>query len=312
MKTNSDFGLIAAPLTPFHADGSLNLDPVPAYARWLHQQGVSGAFVCGTTGEGVSLTMAERLQVAEHWVRAAPAGLRVIVHVGHNALADCRQLAAHAAQIGASAVACMPPVFFKPAGVAGLVNWCAAVAAAAPGLPFYYYHIPAMTGVDLPMADFLPAASARIANFAGIKFTYEDLDDYQRCVAYADGAYAILFGRDELLLSALRIGARGAVGSTYNFAAPLYLRLIDNFVRGDAAAAEACQRQAVQMLAACCGDAWHPLAAFKWLMRAIGVDCGPPRLPIDDLTPDQQQTLAGRLRACGIEPLPGGLQFQQA
>jgi len=128
-------GLVAAPFTPFHADGSLNLDVIPAYARFLADNGVGAAFVCGTTGESLSLTLEERLAVAARWVACADERLRVIVHVGHNCLTDARTLTAHAAKIGAVAVAALAPMFFKPRSNAEVVEWCAAVTSAAPSLP---------------------------------------------------------------------------------------------------------------------------------------------------------------------------------
>ena len=149
MTNKKTEGLIAAPFTPLRADRTLNLNAVAPYARWLHTNGVVGAFICGTTGEGSSLTMEERKQIAERWVAAAPAGLRVIVHVGGNCLADCRALAVHAQSIGADSIGCLSPFFFRPSGVEGLVEWCQQIAAAAPRLPFYYYHMPSMTGLSV-------------------------------------------------------------------------------------------------------------------------------------------------------------------
>ena len=223
MSIRKTEGLIAAPFTPMRSDGQVNLDAIAPYARWLHRNGVVGAFICGTTGEGMSLTMDERRQVAERWVAAAPAGLRVIVHVGHNCLADCRTLAC--ARAVASARTASPA--WRPSSSSrpewkDLVDWCEQVAAAAAELPFYYYHMPSMTGVSVKVSEFLRLASKRIPNLAGIKFTFEDLEDYERCLQFEGGRFDVLFGRDELLLSALDLGARGAVGSTYNFAAPLY------------------------------------------------------------------------------------------
>jgi N-acetylneuraminate lyase len=297
-------GLIAAPFTPLRPNGALNLDAVERYARWLHAGGLAGAFICGTTGEGMSLTLDERRRLAERWVTVAPDALRVIVHVGSNSLADCRELAAHAAAIGADSIACMAPTFFKVRGVPDLVEWCAQVASAAPELPFYYYHMPSMTGVSLPVSDFLAAAGERIPTLAGVKYTYEDLADFDRCVKFGNGRYDVLFGRDELLLSALSLGARGAVGSTYNFAAPLYRRLIAAFDRRDTATAATLQSRAVQMIEACVTSGAHPIAAFKRLMRRLGVDCGPTRLPIVDITAEQAAALETKLEA--IEELNWG------
>jgi len=115
-------GLIAAPFTPFKPNGRLNLDLIPRLAGLLVAQGVRGAFVCGTTGEGSSMTLEERMQVAEAWKRAAPAGLAVIVHVGHNCVDDSRALAAHAEEIGADAIGAgaaflLPPIVAGPCRV---------------------------------------------------------------------------------------------------------------------------------------------------------------------------------------------------
>jgi N-acetylneuraminate lyase len=300
MANRKTEGLIAAPFTPMRADGALSLDAVDAYAHWLHSQGVVGAFICGTTGEGTSLTLEERRQLADRWVTAAPPGLRVIVHVGHNSLPDCRTLAAHAESVGADGIACMAPFFFKPVGVEALVDWCALIAAAAPGLPFYYYHIPSMTGVSVSVSGFLGAAAKRIPNLAGIKFTFEDLEDFRRCLHFEEGRFDLLFGRDELLLSALALGARGAVGSTYNFAAPLYQALIEAYDRGDQPKAAELQGLAVRMINAFVQCGAHPVAAFKWFMGRVAVDCGPSRLPLYDPTPQQIVALEYKLDATGI------------
>jgi len=293
-------GLIAAPFTPMKADRTLDLNAVDPYARWLHANDVVGAFICGTTGEGSSLTMEERRQVAERWVAVAPAGLRVIVHVGHTSLADCRTLAAHAQSIGADSIACLSPFFFKPAGVEGLVEWCEQVAGAAPGLPFYYYHMPSMTGVSVKVSEFLRLAGKRIPNLIGVKFTFEDLEDYERCLRIDAGRFDMLFGRDELLLSSLRLGACGAVGSTYNFAAPLYHAIIKAHHQGDCKKAEELQALAVQMINTLVQGGAHPVATFKWFMGRTGLSCGPGRLPLNNPAPEQIVALEAKLEALEI------------
>lgn len=291
-------GLIAAPFTPFHSDGSLALEVVPRLATLLAANGVRGAFVCGTTGEGYSLTMDERRQVAAAWRQATPPGLRLIVHVGHSSAGESRALARHAEEIGADAISTIAPSFFKPPGGAELVAWCRDVAAAAPGLPFYYYHLPAMTGVSIPVAEFLAAADGEIPTLAGIKFTYEDLDDFRAARTFGGGRYTILFGRDEILLRGLQLGAPGAVGSTYNYAAPLYEGIMQAFAAGDLPTAEREQAKArgfIDVMNAAGG-----LPAGKTIMKLIGVDCGPVRLPLRTLTPARQERLRAELDAVGF------------
>jgi N-acetylneuraminate lyase len=293
-------GLVAAPFTPFHPDREVNLDAIPAYARLLRDNGVAAAFVCGTTGEGLSMTREERQRVAEAWMAAAGATLPVIVHVGHTTLEEARRLTAHAAEIGAAAVSALAPCFFKPRDNDELVEWCAAVAAAAPRLPFYYYHIPSMTGVALPVAEFLARAEKRIPTLAGIKFTYEDLPDYSRCVGFGGGKYEILFGRDEKLVQGLEHGAHGAVGSTYNYAAPLYHALMRAYRAGDLAEARALQAKSIAMIDACNSVGVTHLAASKAVMAWLGVDCGLVRLPLRQPTARELEVLRTKLEAIGF------------
>ena len=291
-------GLIAAPFTALSPDGSLNLDLIESQARQLAVNGVRGAFICGTTGEGFSLTTEERMQVAERWLAVAPKSLAVIVHVAHNNLDESQKLAAHAEQIGAYAIASIGSTFFKPASVEQLVDFCAPVAAAAPSLPFYYYHMPAMTGVNLPMLDFLRAAAKRIPNLAGIKFTDENLMSYVQCLNFEDGRYNILFGRDEILLAALALGATGAVGSTYNYMAPIYHKVMDAFKAGDLNAARHWQMVSIQIIAVMARHGGLP--AGKAMMKIQGLDCGPVRPPLRNLTVEQYAVLQHDLAAVGF------------
>jgi len=291
-------GLVAAPFTAFHADGSLHLDKVEAQADSLYLSGARGAFVCGTTGESLSLTVPERMAVAERWKATAPEDFATIIHVGHTCIEDSKALAAHAQKIKARAIGAMAPCFFKPANVDDLVAWCGEVAAAAPDLPFYYYHIPSMTGVSIPAADVLERGADRIPTLAGAKFTYENLMDYHRCLSLRGGRFDMLFGRDEILLSALVLGAKGAVGTTYNFAAPVYRRVIEAFEQGDLATARAEQLRAVVMIQTLLRHGGLP--AFKAVMKMIRVDCGPVRPPLRDLTLEERHHLHQDLERIGF------------
>jgi len=293
-------GLIAAPFTPMKENGEVNLAVIEKQAELLRRNGVVGVFVCGTTGEGMSLTLEERKRVAERWVEVAPEGFRVLVHIGHTSPEAVKELAAHSAKIGAAGVGAMGPCFFRPATVGDLVAFCEQTAAAAPDLPFYYYHIPSMTGVDFRMAEFLEAAAPRIPNLGGIKFTSGDLMDFGLCLELADGKYDILFGMDEYLLCGLVIGGRGAIGSTYNFAAPLYTRLIESFARGDLEEARALQVRSMKMVRLLEGTGVHFLGAAKAVMKMVGVDCGPVRPPLGNLTAEQYRALQAELEKLGF------------
>lgn len=296
-------GLICATPTPFDPAGRVNEEQIARLAGHLVEHEMDGAFVCGTTGESTSLTLAERQQVAARWRQETPADLRLIVHVGHLCVEDACALARHAAEIGADAIAAMPPSFIKPRGLTELVSYCRQVAAAAPELPFYYYHIPMMTGVWVPMYDFLRAAGEEIPSLCGVKFTHSDLHDFGRCLMLDEGRWAMLFGLDEMLLAALALGARGGVGGTYGMAPRLYRELFDAWAEDDLETAQARQHTSREMIAEVLALGVMP--SVKAAYRLIGIDCGSVRTPLSDLSPADASRLADRFAALDLLPSPG-------
>lgn len=298
MSTRLD-DLVAATHTPFDADGELDLAAVEAQAAHLLRTGVTIAFIGGTTGESHSLTVAERLALAERWMAVANGTpLRVVVHVGGNCLADARALAAQAGRLGAAAIAALSPSYFKPRSVEVLVDCCKTIAEAAPEAPFYFYDIPALTNVNLSMADFLDLAAERLPSLAGIKFTNPDLMMYQRCLRAHDGRFDLPWGVDEELLAALAVGAEGAVGSSYNFAASIYLRLIRAFRAGDVEAAREAQFESVRLIQLL--SEFGYMAAAKAVMGMLGVPVGQPRLPNTRITSERVSELRARLVEIGF------------
>ncbi|MBK8978589.1 MAG: dihydrodipicolinate synthase family protein [Planctomycetes bacterium] len=290
-------GLVAAPHTPLTATGELALDRVAEQARCLREDGVIGVFVGGTTGEWASLTVAERQRLLEAW---APhrTELRLIAHVGHHCQRDAIALARHAGQLGAHAVSALLPSFFRPSDAAEVAAFQADIAAAAPELPFYGYHIPGMTGVTVPVVEQIAACLERIPSFAGLKFTDPDLHAFAACRRAFGAQCELIWGVDELLLSALPLGVQAAVGSTYNYAAPVYLRLLGAFERGDVAAARSEARTVTALVDALL--AFGVLRAGKALMTLRGVDCGPPRPPVSPLRPAARRELFEQVRTLGL------------
>jgi len=291
-------GLIPATYTPLAADGAVDVDAIAPLTEQLLADGVSGLYVCGSTGEGVSLAADERRQVAKAFMAAARCRVPVIVHVGHDSLAEAAALAAHAADIGVDAISAMPPCYFPIRDAAMVVESAAAVAAAAPKLPFYYYHIPAMTGVAIDVVEFLKQAGDRIPNFAGVKYTANTLHEFQECVALDGGRFEMLSGYDEMLLPALAVGARAAVGSTFNVASPLYRRLIAAFTAGDLDRARQEQLRAVAMIRVLMRFPFHP--AMKAVLAMIGTPCGHCRPPLPRLSRADEERLRESLEAIGF------------
>ena len=165
-------------------------------------------------------------------------------------------------------------------------------------MPFYYYHIPTVTGVAVSMIDFLRLGGEQIPNLRGIKFTSTNVFEFQSCVEFAGDRFEILWGLDEMLLSGLMAGARAAVGSTYNFAAPIYQRLRAAFAAGDLDEARRQQSQSQALVRAFIP--YGPRAAQKAIMSMVGPDCGPARLPVAAIGSSQADRLRTELEGIGF------------
>jgi len=283
---NKITGLIAATFAAYHEDGTINLEIIPAIVDKMINDGLSGVFICGTNGEGPNLTIDERMKIAAAYVKAANKRILVLVHVGHSSIAECRKLASHAEEIGADAISSVAAFYFKPSNVKNLVDSMAAIASAAPNTPFYYYNIPTLTGVALDMIEFLAQAEEAIPTLAGIKYTASTLHEYQACLNYKDGKFDILFGFDEMLLPALAVGAKGAIGSTYTFAAPLYLKVMQLYNEGRSEEAAAMQLHSVNMVR--CLVKYPPIPAQRAIMKMEGFELGKCRLPLVPLNNDEE------------------------
>ncbi|RRB04795.1 dihydrodipicolinate synthase family protein [Larkinella rosea] len=291
-------GLLTAPFTPFHTDGSLNLHLIPALVDKMIADGVTGAFVCGSNGEGPNMTSEERKAVAEAFVRASAGRLRIWVHVGHSSIRESQDLMRHARDIGADAASSVAAFYFKPSSVQNLVDCMSEIASAAPDFPFYYYHIPTLTGVGMDMTEFLRLGEAVIPNLQGIKYTATTIWEYQACLNYAQGRFDVLYGFDEMLLPALSVGAKAAIGSTYNFAAPLYLDVMAAYRSGQQERAQQLMINLVNMVRVFVK--FPPIPAQRAIMHMLGFDLGPCRLPLTQLTNGQYTQLKTELEQIGF------------
>jgi N-acetylneuraminate lyase len=291
--------LVVATHSPFHADGSLAPEVVSAQAAFLAANGTKTVFITGSTGESHSVTCAEKLELFDAWAAAGKANkLSVIAHVGSNCIEDSKILARRAGKLGFKAISGLAPSYYKPAGLSSLIECCAAIAAEAPETPFYYYDIPALTGVTLPMEKFLLEAPARIPTLAGIKFTNPDLVSYRRSLDIAGDQFDLPWGVDEMLLAGMATGARGGVGSTYNWAPRLYLELMAAYDMGDHPEARRLQSVSIAMIDAIASTGF--LGTAKALMGRLGVPVGPARLPLGNPSEAQIDALMIRLDELGF------------
>ena len=290
-------GLINAPFTPFDAKGEVNLEPIEAYAKMLQKNGLKGVFINGSSGEGYMLTEEERMMVAERWMEVSPKDFKVIVHVGSTCVKQSHKLAVHAQEIGAFGIGAMASPFPKAGRVEELVKYCEEIACGAPNLPFYFYHIPALSGVFLPMLPFLKAVDGRIPNFAGIKYTFESLYEYNQCRQYKDGKFDMLHGQDETILPALAMGgAQGGIGGTTNYNGRELVGIIEAWNNNDLETAREKQNFSQDVINVIVNYRGN-IVGGKRIMKLIGLDMGPNRTPFQTMTDEEEASMKKELEA---------------
>lgn len=292
-------GLVAATFTPLKADGSLALDRIGGFVDDLIRKGIAGLYVVGSTGEGVSLTTEERRAVAAEFVQAAGGRVPVIIQVGHNSVAEAAGLARHAAEVGATAISAAPPSYFPMDSIDQLVA-CIEPITAAADVPFYYYHIPVRTGVEVDLVELFERVD-RIPSFAGVKFTSPRVFDFQAARAAAGDRFELMYGCDEMLLSALVVGAKAAVGTTYNFIGSHYQNIIADYEAGDLDSAADRQGQAVALIRILNSHGGLPL--MKALLARLGFDYGPVRPPFSTYSDRQVQVAMDLIVAKGLDTI---------
>lgn len=293
-------GLIDAPFTPFDKNGEVDYSPIERYASMLYKNGLKGVFINGSSGEGYMLTKEERMSLAEKWKSVIPQDFKLIVHVGSCCLKESRELAEHAAKLGVYGIGAMAPPFPKIGRIEELVKYCEFIASGAPELPFYYYHIPAFNGAYLPMVEFLEAVDGRIPNFAGIKYTYESLYEYNQCRLYKNGKFDMLHGQDETILPSLaQGGAQGGIGGTTNYNGRELVGIVEAWKRGDLETAREKQNFSQEVINIICKYRGN-IVGGKRIMKLIGLDLGQNRLPFRNMTDDEEQTMKNELERIGF------------
>jgi dihydrodipicolinate synthase/N-acetylneuraminate lyase len=200
-------GALAAAVTPLRDEGdALDEETIPPLVGFLADGGLDGALVLGTTGEGILLSLDERRRAAEQFVATAPEGFAIAVHAGAQTTRDTVSLAAHAAEVGAAAVAVIGPPYYALDETALLEHFAAAAGACAP-VPFYVYEFAARSGYAVP-ASVLERLRERAGNFVGLKVSDRP---WERFEPYLVEGLDVFVGPEALIARGLAGGAAGAV-----------------------------------------------------------------------------------------------------
>jgi 4-hydroxy-tetrahydrodipicolinate synthase len=280
-------------VTPFAADGSLNLDSARRLAHHLVDTGSDGIVVCGTTGEGPTVTDREKLDLFEAVVTEVGASATVIANTGtydtHHSVALTRSALA----TGVDGFLVVTPYYSKPPRP-GIVAHFQAIAEAADGRPVIVYNIPQRVVVNLE-PDVL-AELGEIPNVVAVKQATADLDQARRVVE--DTGLVLYAGNDDLVMPFLELGGAGGICVASHVAGRQYRHMIDLAQQGDVAGARAIDESLRGLLAALAVTT-NPIPV-KAALNLLGHDVGGLRLPLVQADAAQTQAVAQALEASGI------------
>lgn len=292
-------GIWPALVTPLNDDGSINVAVTEDLVSALIAAGISGIYVCGSTGEGVLLSPAQRREMAEVAIAAAGGRVPVMVHVGAINTEQAVDLAQHANLAGADAIAAIPPFYFGYPHEA-LRSHYAAIAEAAGGVPFYIYYIPRYTGNEMTPAQL--AALCQMPRVAGIKFSHTDMIYFSQFIALRDPAVTnVLSGPDELHLTCAALGADGAVGSNYNFMPRLFVDIRGAYDAGDLTTARDLQFRANRIIQVLLR--YGAVPTVRAMCQRLGFAVGSAVLPMPTLQGDTLKRLYQEMDEAGLPEL---------
>ncbi|CCW36562.1 dihydrodipicolinate synthase/N-acetylneuraminate lyase [Chthonomonas calidirosea] len=288
-------GILTAINTPFHPDGRLALEHMPALLDFQRAAGIDGVIVAGTNGEGTSLSVAERKQLLET-VMAHRGDLLVVAGTGAAAVTDALDLTLHAAEVGADAVLVLPPFFFKNPTDEGVAAYFRPLLEHVD-IPLLLYNIPQYSAVRI--TDGLMALLSDCPNLSGVKDSTGDWESSRNFIERYPHL-RIFTGSDRLLARSLRHKSAGGISGAANCFPEVIVAARTAWELGDEAGLDRAQKRIDALL-----DILHrypPMATSKSVLAHRGLPRLSVRPPLVDLTPSQEQALLGELREAGFLP----------
>ena len=267
--------VVPAMITPFAADGALNVDMSVHLAKWLVEQGCEGLVITGTTGEGPTITDEEDWEL---W-RAVTEAVTVPVVIGSTTNDTAHSVAQTkmAEQCGADGILAVTPYYNKPSQ-AGIYQHFEAVAEAT-SLPVVLYDIPPRSHRKIETNTMLALAN-NVSNIVAVKDAAGDPAETARVIAEAPAGFEVYSGDDKLTLPLMAVGAVGVITVCGHWTAPEFVKMFDAFEAGDIEGARAANTAMLDSYAfESTDDAPNPVPT-KAMLRAIGLDVGEPRLPM--------------------------------
>ena len=261
--------------------GEVSPERVRALTEHLIKKGVKGVYVCGSSGECIYQSVADRKLTLENVMAVAKGKLTVIAHVACNNTKDSVELAKHAESLGVDAIASIPPIYFHLPEYS-IANYWNTISQAAPHTDFIIYNIPQLAGTALTMP--LLRTMLKNPNVIGVKNSSMPVQDIQMQKAEGGKDFIVFNGPDEQLISGLAMGADGGIGGTYGVMPELILKIKASVEAGDLQTARDVQNAVDSVIYKMCSAHGNLYAVIKKILEINeGLKIGGVRAPLEPL-----------------------------
>ncbi|MGI6623276.1 MAG: dihydrodipicolinate synthase family protein [Acetivibrionales bacterium] len=277
--------IFSAIITPMYENEQVNYSALEEIVEVQIKDGVEGFYCCGSSGEGLLLTLEERKKILETILKQSRGRVPVISHIGTIRTSDVIELARHAKSVGADAVSMIPPYYYKFT-MDEIIGYYETVMQNVPGIKVIVYNIPQFTGIEFSKNN----ADRLLGNpgVIGVKFTSQNLYSMERiCDAYPEKL--LMNGFDEQFLGALSMGASATIGTTVNLFSPLFLDLRRLYKEGKMKEALKKQKEINLRVEVMCRTNIFAAVKYGWTLR--GIDCGNCRAPFKPLSDSDKEML---------------------
>ncbi len=277
-------GIFPAFYACYDENGDVSAERTKAYAAFLIEKGVSGLYVCGSSGECIYLSVEERKKILEAVMEVAGGRVTVIAHVACNNTKDSCELARHAEALGVDAIAAIPPIYFRLPEKAIAKYWND-ISAAAPLTDFVIYNIPQLAGVSLTLSllDRM-LENPRVIGIKNSSMPVQDIQMFKRQAQLRDRELVVFNGPDEQFISGRIIGADSGIGGTYGVMPELYIKMDEALLEGDLEKARTLQNLANEVTYTMCSAQGNMYAVAKAVVeKRTGIALGGVRAPLLNL-----------------------------
>ena len=294
MKFEHLQGSIVAMVTPFRADGSVNFDALTALLERQIAAGTDGILTLGTTGEYSTMTHEEDAAVVEHTIRVVDGRVPVIVGSGSNCTATQIEKSIEYQNMGADALLLIAP-YYNKANPEGMYRHFAETADKVE-IPCILYNVPGRTGCSIPVS--VVERLAKHPNIAGIKEASGDMSYAMKIARCVGPDFALYSGNDDITVPILSIGGSGVISVYANVMPAMCHKIVADWLSGDHARALENHLRYLKLM----NDLFlevNPIPV-KAALNLMGLEAGPMRLPLCEMSPEHTETLRNTLREAGL------------